>query len=60
MGTGMDREQEKAANRRAMPTVAGWVDQLREHFPTCRVVWATEGGHRVGQVPTSGGDDVRP
>lgn len=38
-------------NRRCMPTVAEWVDQLREQGLEPKVIWASENGMEVGRKP---------
>ena len=41
-------------NRRRMPTVAGWVDQVRAVFVDAQVVFASEGGITFGQPSPAG------
>lgn len=41
------------ANRRAMPQVATVVDQLRQAFGPVKVVFAEEGGRRLGTAPAA-------
>ena len=41
-------------NRRKMPTVAGWVDQVRAVFVDAQVVFASEGGITFGQPSPAG------
>lgn len=49
----IDKWKERAAkadeNRRAMPGVTSIVDELRQHFPECRVTYAAEAGHEIGK-----------
>lgn len=42
------RRAEAERNRALMPTVAAWLDGLREFFPGARIVFAEENGHAVG------------
>jgi len=42
-------------NRRLFPTVAGWLDGLREAFgPGVRVTFASEAGREIGKRDTDG------
>ena len=47
----MDRKDEAARNRAAMPQFAAWLDELRRVFGPVRVLWAREGGVEVGRRP---------
>lgn len=48
------KRQQAEENRRAMPTVAGWVDQVRAVFVDAQVVFASEGGITFGQPSPAG------
>lgn len=39
------------SNRLRMPTVAQWVDELREQGFQPKVIWAKENGYEVGKKP---------
>ena len=36
-------------NRRRMPTVAAFVDEVRKYWPDAKVVYAREGDYEVGK-----------
>lgn len=36
-------------NRRRMPTVAAFVDEVRQFWPDAKVVYASENGYTVGK-----------
>lgn len=38
-------------NRRKMPTVAAFVDEVREFWPDARVIYASENGITLGKKP---------
>ena len=48
------KRQKADDNRRKMPTVAGWVDQVRAVFVDAQVVFASEGGITFGQPSPAG------
>jgi hypothetical protein len=48
------RDEKARQNREQMPTVAGWVDDLRAVFGDVRVVYAEENGRVVGVKPEPG------
>lgn len=48
------QRQQAEENRRAMPTVAGWIDATRAAFPGAKVAFASEGGKTVGERSPSG------
>ena len=48
------KRQQADDNRRKMPTVAGWVDQVRAVFVDAQVVFASEGGITFGQPSPAG------
>ena len=51
----LEAQRQKADdNRRKMPTVAGWVDQVRAVFVDAQVVFASEGGITFGQPSPAG------
>ena len=51
----LEAQRRKAEdNRRKMPTVAGWVDQVRAVFVDAQVVFASEGGITFGQPSPAG------
>lgn len=49
------REALRQRVREAFPTITKWADDIREHFPESRLIWAAEQQHVVGPVP----EDVR-
>lgn len=49
------REALRLRVRQALPQVTKWADDVRQHFPGARLVWAAERQHVVGKVPA----DVR-
>jgi hypothetical protein len=46
----MSRDDTARRNRELMPNVAKMVDDIRQHFPGARVIWAEDKqtGHSVG------------
>ena len=48
------KRQQAEENRRAMPTVAGWIDATRKAFPDAKVAYASEGGRTVGERSPAG------
>ena len=48
------QRQKAEENRRAMPTVAGWIDATRAAFPGAKVAFASEGGKTVGERSPAG------
>jgi hypothetical protein len=51
----------KDANRNAMPTVAGIVDEWRKAFPDLKVVYASENGHTLDRrEPETNVFDIPP
>ena len=51
----LEAQRQKADdNRRKMPTVAGWVDQVRAVFVDAQVVFASEGGITFGKPSPAG------
>lgn len=46
-----DRQEEAERNRALMPEFASFVDALRRWAPGSIVVWAEEGGVRLGAQP---------
>lgn len=45
------RERKRQENRQKMPTIAALFDEYNAQFPGCRIVWAIENGHVVGNPP---------
>ena len=45
---------QKEKNRKAMPQVTAWIDEMRECFPELTVTYAKEGGMELGQPPERG------
>jgi len=43
------RAEQAEANRRAMPQVSAWLDDLRQTFPNAMVKYAREGGRTAGR-----------
>ena len=45
------REEQRRKNRERMPNLAALMDDLREQFPDCRLVWGKDlvTGHEVGK-----------
>jgi hypothetical protein len=46
----MTREE----RRKVMPTCAEWIDEMREHFPELRVLYARENQHTWGESEGEG------
>lgn len=42
-------------NRRNMPTVAAFVDEVRKYWPGAKVIYATENGITLGKKPETTG-----
>lgn len=51
-------EEKRAANRARMPSVAGFVDELRAHGIASKVLYARENGITVGKPPQFDPDKV--
>lgn len=49
------RNAQAEANRRSMPTVTAWLDEVRQTFPDARIRFAQEAGHTVGTALGSRG-----
>lgn len=49
------REALRLRVRAAFPEITKWADDVRQHFPGARLVWAAERQHVIGKVP----DEVR-
>lgn len=47
------REALRLRVREAFPEITRWADDIREHFPGARLVWAAERQHVIGKVPAA-------
>lgn len=45
------REAMRQRVREAFPAITKWADDIREHFPGARLIWAAEQQNIVGPVP---------
>ena len=45
------REALRHRVRESFPEITAWADDIREHFPGARLVWAAEQQHVIGPVP---------
>lgn len=53
----MTEEERRQRNRERMPTVAAFVDAMREAFGHDQILvnWASENGHEIGNRPKNRG-----
>jgi hypothetical protein len=54
LGTDMSQNESKMNNRKLMPTVAAWVDDIRNHFGEVTVTYAKENNLEKGKKDQEG------